>query len=378
MIIIYHSRDVDGFASGAICKRKYPDATLIGYDYGQPFPWDKISPEEDVIMIDVSLPMDDMLKLARHIEGKFTWVDHHISAINEFNNFKIDGPGWITAVLENGIAACELAWKYLFPEEPMPEAILLLGEYDTWRNQNKKKWDEEILPFQFGLRMYCTSPETFPESLFQNNTLSPVIDIINQGDTVLMYLDQYNAGQCKKAAFEINFLGHRAICLNGGGFNSDVFKSVYDPKKHDIMMPFQFNGKFWVVSLYTTKEDVNCSHIAKMLGGGGHAKASGFQFTSGIDELFKDYCQGDAEVNFKAFTFLHKLKSGLGEYELQNVCANESGALWKSVWKFEDNKYCQMTIGPAGGYWNKMPDFFSAYNYMRGELEVIKSVRDNA
>ena len=29
-----------------------------------------------------------------------------------------------------------------------------------------------------------------------------------------------------KASFETEFNGLRAICLNGGGFNSDVFKSV--------------------------------------------------------------------------------------------------------------------------------------------------------
>jgi nanoRNase/pAp phosphatase (c-di-AMP/oligoRNAs hydrolase) len=83
--------------------------------------------------------------------------------------------------------------------------------------------------------------------------------------------------QCRKSSFEIEFKGLKAICLNGGGFNSDVFKSVYDESRHDIMMPFQFNGRFWTVSLYTTKDEVDCSVIAKSMGGGGHKKAAGFQ-----------------------------------------------------------------------------------------------------
>lgn len=286
MIAIYHSRDLDGYTSGAIIKLKYPEATLIGYDYGEEFPWDRINEEEDVIMIDVSLPMEDMLKIGRRIQGQFTWIDHHISAINDYKKFlvdnetKLEGFDWITPVLENGISACEGGWKYLFPDVTMPEAIKLLGEYDTWRKEDQHRWDNAILPFQFGMRMICSSPETFPERLFfMDNPQDHLMlqGIINDGKVVLQYQAEVNAAQCRKAAFEFNFHGYRAICLNGGGFNSDVFKSVYDEKKHDIMMPFQFNGKFWVVSLYTTKEDIDCAAIAKQMGGGGHKKAAGFQ-----------------------------------------------------------------------------------------------------
>lgn len=72
-------------------------------------------------------------------------------------------------------------------------------------------------------------------------------------------------------------MGLRAICLNGGGFNSDVFKTVYNPTKHDVMMPFQYNGTFWTFSLYTTKPEIDCNEIAKLYGGGGHKQAAGFQ-----------------------------------------------------------------------------------------------------
>ena len=298
MICIYHSRDLDGFTSGAIVKKwhdelnDYPDNVgkgelkLIGYDYGQPVPYDQIPKGEKIIMIDVSLKMPEMLKLAQH-SGSFEnliWIDHHISAIKEYEAFMTEREEhypFLTAVLENGIAACEVGWKYLFPNEPMPNAVLLLGEYDTWRNGDKLRWEEEILPMQFGMRLHCNSPETFPKGLiyrnYENQVGQSVGEIIKQGKTVLKYQAMINETQCKKAAFEIEFEGLKAICLNGGGFNSDVFKSVYDESKHDIMMPFQFDGKQWTISLYTTKDEVDCSTIAKSKGGGGHKKAAGFQ-----------------------------------------------------------------------------------------------------
>lgn len=288
MICIYHSRDLDGFTSGAIVKRWHELSTsskhlkLIGYDYGMPFPYHEISAGEKVIMVDVSLKMPDMFKLAKQIGSakNFIWIDHHISAIKEYESFVSESEehkNFLTPVLENGIAACEVSWKYLFKDQPMPEAIKLLGEYDTWRNSDEYRWNERILPFQFGMRLYCNSPETFETNVIGPGGMSVVNDIIASGKTVLKYQAMVNEAQCKKASFEMIFQGLRAICLNGGGFNSDVFKSVYDEKKHDIMMPFQFDGKQWTISLYSTKPYVDCSVIAKAQFGGGHKQAAGFQ-----------------------------------------------------------------------------------------------------
>jgi nanoRNase/pAp phosphatase (c-di-AMP/oligoRNAs hydrolase) len=52
------------------------------------------------------------------------------------------------------------------------------------------------------------------------------------------------------------------------------------------MMPFQFNGKLWTVSLYTTKEHIDVSQIAKKRGGGGHKQAAGFQVQKIEDLLY--------------------------------------------------------------------------------------------
>lgn len=283
MICIYHSRDLDGYTSGAIVKRKYPDCKLIGYDYGQPIPWDEIPVGEKVIMIDVSLPMPEMRSLAEKCQFNLTWIDHHISAINDYKNYIGNGESFLYPVLEDGIAACEGGWKYLFPKEDMPLAVRLLGEYDTWRNGDKERWENEILPFQFGMRRICKSPETFPIELLNSYAKLDVYEIIRSGQSILDYQRQQNERACK-FAFEYDFEGYKAICLNGGGFNSEAFKSAYDESKHDLMMPFQFNGKFWTVSLYTTK-DIDCSVIAKSKGGGGHKKAAGFQVND-IREVF--------------------------------------------------------------------------------------------
>jgi oligoribonuclease NrnB/cAMP/cGMP phosphodiesterase (DHH superfamily) len=293
MICIYHSKDLDGYCSGAIVKKKYPDAKMIGYDYGQDLPMDKIPLNEPIIMIDVSLPMSAMLDLARYSGWKLTWIDHHASAIKDFNEFTSGGESPFTAVLQDGIAACEVGWKYLFPDEEMPTAVKLLGEYDTWRNSDKEKWDNTILPFQYGMRMICSSPETFPEELFSNeNEIGIFIadvhcaKIADNGQLILKYQKQQNERSAKFLAFECEFEGLRAICINSGGANSQLFDSVYDEEKHDIMIPFAYTGKHWTFSLYTTKDAVDCSQLAKSKGGGGHKKAAGFKLDY-LPENFK-------------------------------------------------------------------------------------------
>lgn len=286
--IIYHSKDLDGYCSGAIIKmaleEKNAEYQLIGYDYGQPFPWDKIKYGSSVIMADVSLPMHDMMVLAEQTKWNFTWLDHHKSAIEDFLKLPQQYQSGIPHVLDSRFAACELCWKYFYPNRPLPLAIELLGKYDTWRENGTMYWDDVILPFQYGMRLECTSPETFPLGILGTNHL--LNDTIAWGKAILKYqanVDAYAA----KGAFEIDFKGYKAICMNGGGTNSQAFKTVYDEAKHDLMMPFKFNGKQWVFSIYTTK-DIDCSVMCKEMLGGGHSRACGFQIDD-INEFFTTY-----------------------------------------------------------------------------------------
>lgn len=291
MKVYYHNRDLDGFSSAAIVKLAHPDAEFIGYDYGMPF---EVPEGEEVIMVDVSLPMHIMNEIGAKSSG-FTWIDHHVSAINEFNEYYKNRIPPINAVLDTSFAACQLTWMHFFPEKPIPVTIDFLGDYDIWQNQDLNHWNETILPFQFGMRLECNSLETFPMHLLHYGpdgfpTLH-IYDIdrsigliVSKGKLVLQYQSSVNEVQCKKS-FVKEFEGLRALFLNGGGFNSDVFKSVYNPEVHDVMMPFQFNGKFWTFSIYTTKDEIDCSVLAKRHGGGGHKKAAGFQVDNLIDIL---------------------------------------------------------------------------------------------
>lgn len=126
----YHRVDLDGHCSGAIVKRKYPDVELIGIDYMDGFPWEGIDREDTVFMVDFSLPSgEDMIKL--YHSCNFIWIDHHESALKQANEMGYNE--YINGIRKNGLAGCELTWKYLYPDEEMPLHVWLAGRYDVWQ-----------------------------------------------------------------------------------------------------------------------------------------------------------------------------------------------------------------------------------------------------
>ena len=278
MICLYHSKDLDGYCSGAIVKRRYPECKLIGWDYKDPIPDMMQFAGEQVIMIDISFPMEYMDILA-NFSSSVVWIDHHLSAKKDWDEAvasdKYESLGKIKYVYESGIAACEIGWKHFFRDHPIPEAVLLLGEYDTWRKGDEKRWNTRILPFQYGMRLICNSPETFPYDAIGPGGMSVVNSICKDGETILNYQKEQDK-KLMYSSFVVDFEGLRALCVNVGGASSNTFLSRWDENIHDVMIPFHYTGSKWTCSIYTTKNDIDCSVIAKRYGGGGHKQASGF------------------------------------------------------------------------------------------------------
>lgn len=294
-IIIYHNADLDGICSAAILHKRFPKARLYGHQYGDEFFVNEAFDDgEMVIMADVSMPMDVMEQIAER-SGEFYWIDHHVSAYNDFKahftDFRLHKDEGISAcdsklkyVYEQDRAACELCWNFV-SDEPMPQTVLLLGMYDTWRGNGTPEWDDIILPFQYGMRLEGFTPETLADFLFDEsmNDRMKIIGIADTGKKILKYQAQQDKALMKKS-FTAHILGFTAICCVGA-YGSIAFESVYDESAHDLMIGLSFDGKEWGFSLRTTKDDVDVSFIAKKFGGGGHKKASGFRHSGDLREI---------------------------------------------------------------------------------------------
>jgi oligoribonuclease NrnB/cAMP/cGMP phosphodiesterase (DHH superfamily) len=305
-LIVCHD-DPDGHLSGAIIYHWLPYWRYIGHpnagplpdgterpaptlvhcmNYGEEFPWDLVDEETEVFMADFSLqPWSEMIKLIEKC-SYLTWIDHHKSSVERYLEWEErDQYSYKTFVqLDSSMSACEGCWSYCWDDKKFPRAVRLVGAWDTWKWQKV----EGAREFFTGLALEQTDPSTRDGLNFWADFLSystiareKVEEVIKGGKILQQYHSKTSAAKAKKGAFVTELHGLRALAMNTASSGSAQFESVWDPEKHDLMMPFRWKGGQWTVGLYTEKEEIDLSAIAKEHGGGGHRGAAGFE----VDEL---------------------------------------------------------------------------------------------
>lgn len=284
--VLYHSKDPDGWTSGAILRKKHPTCTLIGYDYGEPIP-DIPSHTTCIIVVDVCLTPQEMRHLATIGKDGLIYIDHHQTSIDKItNDINDNGEYNITCIFgeeNNNLSACELTWEYCFPETTTPIYVHLIGSADA--NRYPERYPEHSRTYMLlGLEKvynFC-SPETCPSWVLEKEE-----DTISM--TYIMQKEEENTLKefALSHAFEKKLSGFNAICLETTIFHPKAFASVFDPSIHDIMVAFQKRKNDYKVSIYYIGTDpkISAASIAMNFGGGGHSYAAGFQ-TEDIYSIF--------------------------------------------------------------------------------------------
>ena len=272
MKLCFYHNDADGRSSAAIVRRALgKDTRLHEINYGDPVPWDLAEQADHVIMVDFSMPLLDMQRMAKG--RRFTWIDHHISALNELQDASASWEG-----LRNlSDAACVLTWKYFFPDQPIPRAILLIGDRDTWTNDYP-----DSAPFGEGLNQQDASPDH--DKLWQ-----PLLDDDPQAIQKLISLGSvlHDARlrdirrSVARFGQEVTFEGHSTLAINrrGDGDLGDHIRKLGYEVAYCYIEGLQNKKLVTFVTLFSDKVDV--SEIAKKFGGGGHQGAAGFSFERG-------------------------------------------------------------------------------------------------
>ena len=275
--VIFHNADADGFASCAIAMKYFEkchhiNPYFIGMNYSDKLNYEKLSivGRDAILMCDFSLPVEEMLKLKEHYGDKFIWIDHHVTAIQDsIDNHYSD----IKGIRMNEKAACELTWDFLFPYQKLPRSVSYMAKHDIWDHT-----DIKTVYYAFGLKNFDVYP--INNLGFWNKTLSDMNTdkIIEVGKIIYEYEARQAKTICRGAGVGlINFEGYRAVIVNRSNINSMFFDDV-DDTKFDVMMIFSYKPmkKNWVFSIFTKKEDIDVSELAKKYGGGGHRAAAGF------------------------------------------------------------------------------------------------------
>ena len=313
---IYHNNDLDGLFSAAVVHKHFEinskyvkkinldqynvntdknnDITLYfkGYNYG-----DKIDLNfklfEEVILLDFSFDdelMLDLIKKHNKKEISFTWIDHHKNKVKHITelckNNSLEMPFGKRDITRS---ACENAWDFYFPVERIPNLILNVGIYDTWRHFGTDK-EKEIFIYEYGLRGVVNDLNTAVEQLDKYLRLSGVYDmkILKEGKIIYNYLVN-QAKRIYKNKFELTFnildKEYKFYAINADHFDPSHFGIRYDNEDIDGFVSFYYNGNNDEYRFSLRSQKVDVSEIARYFGGNGHKGAAGFGLTKEIFNL---------------------------------------------------------------------------------------------
>lgn len=155
----YHRADLDGHCSGAIvrrwCQRHGHEFVPHGVNYGDQVDWMCGAGDDSMAVVVDFTPEGEGAALtlaemnAGYRGGGLVWIDHHETAIERVRRsgkYFIGSRDFVKA-------ACVLVHDWFFPGAPVPAAVKLLGAYDVFDRSDAERWENDVLPFQYGMRM---------------------------------------------------------------------------------------------------------------------------------------------------------------------------------------------------------------------------------
>ena len=282
---VYLSAGVTDVNNAGVFGEQGCEQSFIPIQHGDVFPLGTIKEDEQVYIVDYSIPPELMLQLL-DITENVIWIDHHASAIKKYKDF----PKYIKGLRYDGISGCELTYAYLHEmgtergatEENMkpfspdmldncPLFTRLLGDRDTWTfayGDDSKYFHE-----------YYTlvgSPHPTNELWCDWLHAEDLTDELEHGNMIAQHSAALNKHAFTSYGYEAMFKGHKIAVCNSTNKTSELFGDLID--NYPFVSVYTHDGDKFKCSLYSTQMDV--VDYAVELGGGGHPRACGFECTT--------------------------------------------------------------------------------------------------
>lgn len=285
-IIIYHRVDWDGYTSAAVALKRFPQADLLGWNYGDVLP--SVENYDRVVLVDLTISNNGDYSWMHENADKLIWIDHHMSAINAVNRPDING------LRRDDIGACVLTWEFFFPERLCPDHVALCGTYDVFRKDNFHAHWDSAWAYQLALGEYGPgwTKETGDRSL---ELVNLAVQFINEhdGHTWIRVLKggqlEEERAQKERELFEsavyhtirgvkycmINAVGQPAMLIKNhlDAHTADVFILV---NNETVVKSSDVFGDYYKVSVRVPENSsFDAAAFCRKFGGNGHIKAAG-------------------------------------------------------------------------------------------------------
>lgn len=134
LVCLYHADCLDGMGAAWAVYRKYPQATFIPVDYGDPLP--EAVNDARVLVVDFCYDLDTMIELAARCRT-LTLLDHHTSSeetakiMQDLHKvMSIYAP--VIVVHDRQRSGALIAWQFLHPLALVPRILELISDRDLW------------------------------------------------------------------------------------------------------------------------------------------------------------------------------------------------------------------------------------------------------
>ena len=295
MVHILTHNDLDGYSAGYIVLQHFgkENCDIEHFNYDREPAIEKYGEGDTVVITDYSLSNDQYRQILAQIgeTGDLIWLDHHITAINRY----LEENGlYLQGLRSTKWCGAALAWFYFndfdtedvenipYEElvEKLPLWLRLVDAWDTWKTNSTYRRNAELLNLALcnDLSMENINKIAKDVKIYSANLLRP----INTGKMYEQYKNIWSKQFRDKYMFIENDVPGKQFgtdrdlkvaILNIGCANSTFFGEYIN--ECDVCMTFCYNGKQFVISVYSNKDDVDCSLFAKNYGGGGHKGAAG-------------------------------------------------------------------------------------------------------
>ena len=270
-LVIYHGNCADGFSAAWCFWRKYGTGADYVAGVYQQDPPDVTG--RDVYLVDFSYKravVEQMLKAANSV----CLIDHHKTAIEDLQPlFKQDSwtgePKQLAHFTDLSRSGATLAWDYLFPGEDRPLLLGHVEDRDLWRFKlaGTREIQAFVFSHEYSFELWDKLMSADQVELLKMTAAGAAIERKHHKDVAEL------VGVCKR----------RMVI---GGHDVPVASLPYtlvSDAGHLMAQGEPFAACYWdtaegrTFGLRAADEGLDVSEVAKRYGGGGHAKAAGFE-----------------------------------------------------------------------------------------------------
>ena len=267
-LVIYHGKCYDGFTAAWVARTALgPETECFPGVYGELPPYE-LAEGREVYIVDFSYPRQQMIALD-DIAGSLVVLDHHATA-------KDNCAGLSFCTFDMDRSGAGMAWDYFNAKYLRPEWIDCVEDRDLWR------WRCEGTK---ECHAYMSSVEMTWENWDRINCAN-FEDVVEQGANIVRSIEQYCETVSGLARFA-KIAGAKAIVVNAPYTNCSELMHlllVQHPEADFAMNYFQRADGKWQYGL-RSRDGFSVAEVALKYGGGGHAKASGFETNQLLPEI---------------------------------------------------------------------------------------------